>query len=139
MEPLPDWPRGTAAVLCAAGPHPIPVSTAIRASDATVLIALGGRRETLRRLREDSRAALCVLAEGLAFTAVGEAEVVQEGVEAAPSLVVIELTVAEVIDHLADGRTAMRSGAMWEWQDEQAAESDPLIHSELDRLAAERS
>lgn len=122
-------------MLCAAGPHPIPVSTAIRASDSSALVALGGRRETLRRLREDSRAALCVLAEGVAFSALGEARVVQEGVQAAPSLVVVELAVTEVIDHLADGRTAMLSAAAWEWQDEQAAESDPLIHAELDRLA----
>lgn len=122
-------------MLCAAGPHPIPVSTAIRASDSSVLMALGGRRETLRRLRDDPRAALCVLAEGLAFSAVGEARVVQEGVEAAPSLVVVELTVREVIDHLADGRTAMLSGAGWEWRDDQAAASDPLINAELDRLA----
>ena len=74
MDVLPSWPPGTAAVLCVAGPHAIPVSTAIRAGDRRVLLALGGRRETLRRLRdEDPAAALCVMAEGLAFTAKGQA------------------------------------------------------------------
>lgn len=136
MDALPHWPRGTAAVLCAAGPHPIPVSTAVRASDSSVLVALGGKREALLRLRQNPQAALCVLAEDVAFTAIGRVAVVQEGVEVSKALVVIELEVTELIDHLADGRTRMLGGPRWEWQDEQAAESDPRIHAELDRLAA---
>ena len=135
MEPLPHWPRGTAAVLCVAGPHAIPVSTSMRASDTSVLLALGGKRETLSRLRDDPAAALCVLTEGLAFTAKGRARVVAEGIDPAPSLVVIGLEVDEVVDHLADGRTEMLGGAPWRWQDEKAAQSDPEILAALEELA----
>ena len=136
MDVLPSWPPGTAAVLCVAGPHAIPVSTAIRAGDRRVLLALGGRRETLRRLRdEDPAAALCVMAEGLAFTAKGDARVIQEGVEAAPALVVVELAVTELVDHLADGRTEMQAPPAWRWLDEKAAESEPRIRAELEAIA----
>jgi hypothetical protein len=136
MDVLPVWPPGTAAVLCVTGPHAIPVSTPVRAGDHRVLLTLGGRRETLRRLRDqDPAAALCVMARGLAFTAKGRARVVQEGVEAAPSLVVVELTVDELVDHLADGRTAMEGSAPWSWLDPKAAESDPKIRAELKALA----
>lgn len=136
MEVLPHWERATTAVFCAAGPHPIPVSTAIRAADKRVLLTLGGRRETLRRVRERSDAALCVLAEGLAFSALGEAHVLQEGMQAAPSLVVVELRVIELVDHLADGRTQMLSSAGWRWLDPKSAESAPQVLAELERLAA---
>ena len=135
MDVLPSWPAGTAAVLCVAGPHAIPVSTPVRAGDRRVLLALGGRRETLRRLREEPAAALCVMAEGLAFTAKGEARVVKDGVEAAPALVVVELAVAELVDHLADGRTEMQAPPAWRWLDEKAAESEPRIRAELEALA----
>ena len=135
MDVLPSWPPGTAAVLCVDGPHAIPVSTAIRAGDRRVLLALGGRRETLRRMREDPSAALCVLTDGLAFTAKGDARVIQEGVEAAPSLVVVELAVTELVDHLADGRTEMQAPAAWRWVDEKAAESEPRIRAELEAIA----
>lgn len=136
MDALPSWPAGTAAVLCVAGPHAIPVSTAIRAGDRRALLALGGKRETLRRLRsDDPAAALCVLAEGLAFTAKGRAQVVREGVEAAPALVVVEILVDEIVDHLADGRTSMDGAVAWHWLDEKAAESEPLIAAELRALA----
>jgi hypothetical protein len=136
VDELPHWERGTAAVFCAAGPHPIPVSTAIRAADHRVLLALGGRRETLRRVREDGHSALCMLAAGLAFSAVGTAKVVREGLEAAPGLAVVHLEVIEIIDHLADGRTEMQSAPGWRWLDAKAAESEPLIRAELERLAA---
>jgi hypothetical protein len=135
MDALPPWPPGTAAVLCVTGPHAIPVSTSIRAGDRRVLLALGGRRETLRRLREDPAVALCVMAEGLAFTAKGQGRVVQEGVEAAAGLMVVEIAVDEVVDHLADGRTSMDAAAAWHWSDDKAAGSDPLIRAELESLA----
>lgn len=135
MDVLPAWSPGTAAVLCVSGPHAIPVSTPIRAGDRRVLLALGGRRESLRRLREDPAAALCVLAEGVAFTAQGHARVVQEGVAGAQSLVVVALEVSGIVDHLADGRTEMIGAAQWRWRDVAAAESDPLIRAELERLA----
>lgn len=135
MDALPTWPPGTASVLCVAGPHAIPVSTAVRAGDRRVLLALNGRRETLRRLRQDPAAALCVMAAGLAFTAKGRTEVVREGVEAAPALVVVGLEVSELVDHLADGRTQMQGAPAWRWLDAGAADAEPRIRAELRALA----
>jgi hypothetical protein len=134
MERLPEWVRGTPVVLCVTGPHPIPISTAVRAADDRVLFALGRERETLRRLRRDGRAALLVMGTGLAFTAHGEARVVAEQLEVADTVVAIELRVSRVQDHLADGRTEMVDGARWRWTDEQLAESEPQIWAELERL-----
>ncbi len=76
-----------------------------------------------------------MLAEGLAFTAKGEGRVVQEGVEAAPALVVVELAVTEVVDHLADGRTAMDARGRVALARRQGRRSDPLIRAELQALA----
>ena len=134
MERLPEWERGTPAVLCVAGPHPIPVSTPIRSGGHRILLALGRERETLRRLRDDPRVALCVLGEGLAFTAHGEARVVAEELESADTVVAVELRVESVQDHLADGRTEMLDGARWRWLDDRSAEVEPRIVSELERL-----
>ena len=77
---LPDWPDGTVTVLstAAGAPHAIPVSTAVRTGDATIHFALGLRRESLARLREDPHCALTLLAEGVAVTALGTATVVEE-------------------------------------------------------------
>jgi hypothetical protein len=122
-------------VLCAAGPHAIPVSTAVRASDHRLLLALAAGRETLARLRADPAAAFCLLGEGLAFTAYGEARVVRERLEAAPSVTAVELRVERVQDHLADGRTVMLDPARWEWADERAREAEPAILAELELLA----
>jgi hypothetical protein len=106
----------------------------VRAGDDRIRLALGGRRETLTRLRRDPAAALCVLSEGLAFTAKGEARVVQEGVDPAPSLVVVEMTVTEIVDHLADGRTRMLAAPDWRWLDEDAAAAEPRILDALEAL-----
>src|SRR5205085_9645901 len=103
---LPEWPRGTPAVLCAAGPHAIPVSTAQRAGEERIVFALGHGRDTLAILREDPRAALCVLAEGAAFTAYGRVQVLREELAAAEHVAALELEVEHVKDHLADSRTA---------------------------------
>src|SRR5205807_8647451 len=78
MDILPDWEPGTPGVLCVAGPHAIPVSTAQRTSDRRIVFALGRERATLARLREDPEAALCLLGRGVAFTAYGRAAVVRE-------------------------------------------------------------
>jgi hypothetical protein len=128
---LPHWERGTPAILCVAGPHAIPVSTAVRAGPDRLLLALGGRRETLRRLRADPSVALCLLGRGLAFTAYGTASVAREGLEAAPDVVPVELHVERVQDHLADGRTDLLDGARWRWTDARLAESEPRIVDEL--------
>jgi hypothetical protein len=134
VEGLPDWEPGTPGVLCVTGPHAIPVSTAVRAGDDRLLLALASGRETLRRLREDPRAALCLLGRGVAFTAEGQAQVVSERLEAAP-VVAVELCVSGVQDHLADGRTEMVDGARWRRTEERYAESDAAIDDELRRLA----
>jgi hypothetical protein len=132
---LPDWAPGTPGVLCVAGPHAIPVSTAVRAADDRLLLALGSQRETLARLRDDPSVAYCMLGEGVAFTAYGSASIVAEELEAGP-VAAVELRVTSVADHLADGRTEMLDGARWRRPDPQVAESDATIMAELGRLAA---
>ena len=131
---LPHWSQGTPAVLCVSGPHAIPVSTAVRLGDSRLAFALGRGRETLTRLRNEPRAAFCLLGANLAFTAHGTAAVVREPLEAAP-VVGVELQVESVQDHLADGRTEMLDGARWRWLDRKAAVSDPAIEAELASLA----
>jgi hypothetical protein len=134
MERLPQWERGTPAVLCAGGPHAIPISTAVRVADDTIRFALGREREMLHRLREDGRAALLVMGKGLAFSAYGWAAVVAEELEVADTVVAVELRVERFQDHLADGRTEMVDGARWRWTDEQLAEAEPKIWAELEGL-----
>ena len=130
---LPYWKTGTPAVLCVEGPHAIPISTAVRAASDRVLFALGRERETLKRVRRDPSAALCLLGEGLAFTAHGRLRIVGE-LESADTVVAVELNVERVQDHLLDGRTQMLDGARRRWLDQQAAEIEPLIVAELERL-----
>jgi hypothetical protein len=134
MERLPEWERGTPAVLCVAGPHPIPISAFLRAGDDRLLVALGRRRETLRRLREDSAVALLVMGPGLAFTAHGRARVIAEELAAADTVVAVELLVERVQDHLADGRTEMLDGARWRWCADEHGEAEEAILAELGRL-----
>ena len=134
MDRLPDWTAGTPAVLCPVGPHPIPVSTAVRAGDRRIVMALGRRREALRRLREEPTAALCLMGEGAAFTAYGRATVVAEELEAADTVVAVALEVEEIQDHLADGRTEILDGVSWRWTDDQFDEAQRAIVEELRRL-----
>jgi hypothetical protein len=133
-HPLPEWRLRTPAVLCTAGPHAIPVSTGVRAADDRLLFALGGRRETLRRLRDDPRAAYCLLAADLAFTAYGDVGVVEEQLGVAP-VAALELRVERVQDHLTDGRTELLEPARWRWRDEGAREKDREVLAALERLA----
>ena len=128
---LPEWDPGTPAVLVASGPHAIPVSTAVRRGDDRIVFALGRRRAMLDSLRADPGAALCVLGRGVAFTAYGRVTVIREELDAAP-VAALEMRVASVQDHLADGRTEMLEGARYEWTDEKAAESEPRIRAELE-------
>jgi hypothetical protein len=134
MQPLPRWERGTPAVLCVAGPHPIPITAFLRMGDDRVLLALGRRRETLRRLREDPAVALLLMGTGLAFTAHGRARVVAEALESTDTVVAVELLVERVQDHLADGRTEMLDGARWRWCAEEHGEAEDVILAELERL-----
>ena len=135
MAGLPEWERGTPGVLCAAGPHPIPISTAVRAGDDRLLFALGSGRETLSRLRADPQSAFCLLGRGVAFTAHGRAAVVAEKLEAAEIVAAVELRVERVQDHLADGRTELIDGARWRWLDEGMDAAEDAIVAELGRLA----
>jgi hypothetical protein len=134
VHSLPHWERGTPAILCVAGPHPIPVTTTIRAGDRRVLLALGRDRETLRRLREDARVAICLMGAGMAFTAHGHASVLAEELQASDRVVAVELRVERVQDHLADGRTEMIDGARWRWLDEEFGAVEDAIVAELARL-----
>ena len=134
MNELPKWERGTPAVLCVAGPHPIPVTTPVRRGPDRVLLALGRQRITLERLRVDPRVALVVIGEGVAFTAHSRALVISEQLEAADTVVAVELTVECVQDHLADGRTEMLDGARWRWCNEHDGEMEDRIVAELRTL-----
>jgi hypothetical protein len=134
MEPLPHWERGTPAVLCVAGPHPIPVTAYLRAGDDRVLLALGRRRETLRRLREEPAVALLLMGEGLAFTAHGRAHVLAEELATTDTVVAVELRVDRVQNHLADKRTEMLDGARWRWCADEHGEAEDAILEELKRL-----
>ena len=131
---LPEWEPGTPAVLCVAGPHPIPVTTPVRRGPRRILLALGRRRETLQRLRDDPQVALLLLGEELAFTAHCRARVLEERLEGVDTVVAVELTVERVQDHLADGRTEMLDGARWRWCDESDGEAEDAIVAELERL-----
>ena len=135
MEELPDWRPGTAAVLSVAGPHAIPVSTAVRLSGERIAFALARRRETLERLDGDPAAALTILAAGLAFSAYGSVAVVREQLEAAPTVAALELRVERLHDHLEGARTEILAAPEWRWTSDEAADADAAVRAELGRLA----
>ena len=128
---LPDWPDGTVTVLStgAGAPHAIPVSTAVRSGPATVHFALGLRRESLARLREDPRCALTLLAEGVAVTALGTASVVEE----TDRVAFVRLDVEDVQDH-GQPTFELAGGVRWHWTDEDAKRADAEIRAALRAL-----
>jgi hypothetical protein len=116
---LPDWPRGTVAILATAGeaPHAIPVSTALRAGPRAVVFGLAERRESLARLRADPRAALAVLAAGdVAFTAHGRVTVLDQVAE---GVVAVRLDVERVQQH-GQPTFVIDDGVVWHWTDSEA-------------------
>ena len=126
---LPEWPAGTVAVLATAGPHAIPVSTATRADDTTIHLALAHSRDSLRRLREEPRCALTILAAGVAVTAYGAASVVDEDERVA----YVRLDVDEVADH--DQPTfELDDGVRWHWTDDGAEAGDAQVRARLGGL-----
>jgi hypothetical protein len=135
VDILPDWEPGTPAVLCVTGLHAIPVSTALRAADDRIVLALGRRRETLARLRDDPGAALCVLAAGVAFTAYGRASVIRAELAGAPHVAAVAIAVERVQDHLAGSRTEILDGARWRWTEDAARDDERRILAELRELA----
>lgn len=137
MDALPDWPDATVAVLStgAGPPHAIPVSTALRSGPRTVHLALGLRRASLARLREQPSVALTVVAAGVAFTALGEAVVVEAPLVEAPRVAAVRIDVTELQDHRTP-RFAIEDGVAWRWTDAEAQRTDADVRAGLRRLAA---
>jgi hypothetical protein len=127
---IPDWPPGTVAILTTAGPHAIPVSTAMRAGPNTVVLALGPSRGSLARLRDNPRCALAVVAEGVAVTLRGRATVMGD----AAGTVAVRLDVEAVDDH-AQPTFAIEAGVSWRWTDADAERRDAEVRAALRQLA----
>jgi hypothetical protein len=133
---LPQWEPGTVAVLSTAAgpPHGIPVSTALRAGDCAVLLALAGHRESLRRLRADPRCALTLLAASdVAFTAHGRAAIVADPLPAVSQVVAVRIEVESVQDHRQD-TFDVQMGVRWQWTDPEARERDARVRAGLAAL-----
>jgi hypothetical protein len=129
MDELPDWPAGTVAVLSTGGgePHAIPVSTAVRKGPRRIAFALAHGRESLARLREESRCALTILAAGdVAVTAIGRAEVVAEH----ERVTVVALVVERIQDHGRD-TFVIEDGVQWRWTDADAERADAAVRDAL--------
>jgi hypothetical protein len=125
------------AVLATNGDHPhaIPVSTAVRAGDRRVLLALGRSRRSLARLRADAHVTLTLLCEGdVACTARGHARVVAEELPAAPGVAGVLIEVEHVEEH---GTPAFQidAGVRWHWLDEDAQARDATVRAALEALA----
>ena len=130
---LPQWPPGTVCILATGGegPHAIPVSTAVRASDQRIVLALGARRGSLQRLREDPRVALTVLAAGdVAFTAHGTARVVADPLPGLGGVIGIEISVERVSSHKRP-TFSITDGVAWGWVDDEARERDAAVRIAL--------
>jgi hypothetical protein len=132
---IPDWPPGTVAILTTLGedgPHAIPVSTAVRAGDAEVLLALGPSRGSLARLKADPRCALAIVAAGTAVTLRGRATSAGE----AAGTVAVRIAVEAVDDH--DQPTfAIHEGVRWEWSDDAAERRDAAVRQALSSAAGQ--
>ncbi len=136
---LPHWPAGTVAVLSTVGgdgtPHAIPVSTALRAGDARVVLGLARSRGSLDRLRSDPRCALTLLAGGdVAVTARGRARVIAEALAGAENVAGVLVEVDDLRDH-ASPRFVIEDGVRWGWTDAESAERDAAVQRALADLA----
>ena len=129
---LPEWEDGTVAILStgAGAPHAIPVSTCVRAGPRTILLALAHRRESLRRLREDPRCALAIVAGGFALTAHARATILHDLNEA---VVAVRLDVEEIQDH-RQPTFAIEAGVQWRWIDDEAREREAELRAALRAL-----
>jgi hypothetical protein len=129
---VPDWPPGTVAILATIGEdglHAIPVSTAMRAGPATVLLALGPSRGSLTRLRAKPRCALAVIAAGVAVTVRGRATIVGE----AAGTTAVRIDVEAVDDH-AQPTFTITGGVAWAWTDADAERRDAEVRAALRQL-----
>jgi flavin reductase (DIM6/NTAB) family NADH-FMN oxidoreductase RutF len=133
MSELPHWPPGTVAILAtgAGAPHAIPVSTVVRAGPRTLLLALAKRRESLARLREDPRCAVVIVAAGVAVTAHGHAEVVND----LDRVVAVRVDVEEIQDH-GTPAFAIDAGVAWHWTDPDAERGDAEVRAALEALVS---
>lgn len=119
-------------------PHAIPVSTAVRATDRLVLVALAIRRESLTRLRADPRTALTLLAEDdVAITAHCRARIVADPMSISDRLCAVALDVLRVQDH-GQPRFRIDAGVRWHWTDEQARRRDAEVRQALSELVGSR-
>jgi len=127
MDELPSWPEGTVAVLStgAGAPHAIPVSTALRRGDSTLVLGLALRRESLTRLRSDPRCAVTFMAAGLAFTAHGVASI-----EELERIARVTVEVSSVQDH-SHPTFEIDEGVRWHWTSDEAVERDAQTRSSL--------
>jgi hypothetical protein len=134
---LPDWPPGTVAVLATvgAGPHAVPVSTAVRVGERRVLLALARSRGSLSRLRGNPHVALAVLGEGdVACTLHGRARVLEEELEGAEGVAAVLLEVEHVQDHRR-AEFRIDAGVSWRWLDEAAERRDAAVRAALAALS----
>jgi hypothetical protein len=131
---LPVWAPGTVATLCttdeAGAPHAIPVSTALREDDRSVVFGLAASRASLAFLRARPAVALSVLDEDAAFTASGTATVVSED---AAGVVAVRIAVAAVADHRRP-TFALEAPVAWRWTDDAAAARDAAVRAALGAL-----
>ena len=131
---LPDWPAGTVCVLATsggAGPHAIPVSTALRAGDDRILLALARSRGSLERLRGDPRVALTVMAApDLAFTAHGAARVIADPLPGVEAVTGVEIRVDALHRHERP-TFAIDAGVAWRWTDPEALTRDGVVRAAL--------
>ncbi|HWH96580.1 MAG TPA: hypothetical protein VNT03_22145 [Baekduia sp.] len=137
VDALPEWPPGTVAVLStgAGPPHAIPVSTAVRTGPRTIVLALALRRESLARVREDSRCALTIFAAGdVAFTAHGRAAIVEAPIAASDRVAALRIDVEAIQDHGQDS-FEIDDGVRWHWTDPEAQRRDAAIRAALVRIA----
>ena len=127
IEPLPEWPARTIAVLATIGsdgPHAIPVSAPVRAGDRRILLNLYRTRGSLKRLRDSPQVALVILAAGnIAFTARGRARVLQQPMAVAPDYAAIAIDVDQIDDHRQPA-FEVETGVDRRWLDE--SERDAL-------------
>ena len=135
---LPDFAPGTVAVLstAAGAPHAIPVSTAVRVSDTRLVLALARRRESLRRLREDPRAALTIMAgNDIALTAHCEVAILEDPMAISDRVAALGLDVVRLQDH-GQPRFVIEEGVRWRWTDPDAERRDAEIRAALRALSA---
>ena len=113
-------------------PHAIPVSTIVRADDATVVFVLARRRESLARLREDPRCALTILAAGVSVTAIGRA--IEVDADVPGNVVAMRMDVERVQDH-AQPTFEILEAVRWRWTDTDAERIDAALRDVLRRMS----